>query len=287
MQLTNLPRVPIHCLNLLKLWNLSVAEIQPPAPRKAFLFGDIASFPKLITLAVLLVSLLTGCKVELYSKLGEQEGNEMLALLLDHGVKSTKQSEKDNMVSLYVEKNQISKAVEVLRKNGYPKNKFSSIGDVFNKDKLISTPFEDRTRYIYGLSQEIAETLSQVDGVMVARVHVVMSENNRSKDASPASAAVFIKHNPNYDFDAYVPQIKSIVSSGIAKLSYDAVNVALFPAQQEDDVLLDRGHDEKPFSFMNMEFLSLPNSGLLLAISALLVILLLVTNVYFLARRRR
>ncbi len=234
----------------------------------------------------LLLCLLAGCKVELYSKLGEQEGNEMLALLLVHNINSSKQSEKDNMVSLHVEKGQISGAVEVLRKNGYPKNKFSTIGDVFNKDKLISTPFEDRTRYIYGLSQEIAETLSQVDGVMIARVHVVMPADDRSGNARPASAAVFIKHNPNYDFDSYVPQIKSIVSSGIAGLAYESVNVALFPAQQEDDVVIDYADQARPFWFIEVLPQSLPRFHVFLSVIAALILLLLATNVYFLISRK-
>ena len=235
---------------------------------------------------LVLLCLLAGCKVELYSKLEEQEGNEMLALLLDHDISSKKRTEKDNMVSLHVEKSQISEAVEALRKNGYPKNKFSTIGDVFDKDKLISTPFEDRTRYVYGLSQEIAETLSQVDGVMVARVHVVMSEDDRSADAVLASASVFIKHNPNYDFDSYIPQIKSIVSSSIAGLAYDSVNVALFPAQQEDEVVIDRTRHAKPFWVIEVAPQSLPRFHVFLAAIAGLIALLVATNVYFLISRK-
>ena len=243
-----------------------------------------AGLSKLVALSVLLC-FLAGCKVEFYSKLEEQEGNEMLALMLEHGISSNKKSEKDNMVSLHVEQSQLSEAVEILRKSGYPKNKFSTIGDVFDKDKLISTPFEDRTRYIYGLSQEIAETLSQVDGVMVSRVHVVMPEEEGSADTAPASAAVFIKHNPNYDFDSYVPQIKSIVSSGIAGLSYDAVNVALFPAQQEDEVVIDQVHDRSVW-FIDVAPQSVSRFRMLMAIVVVLIVLLVATNVYFLMDRR-
>ncbi len=225
--------------------------------------------------------------MELYSQLEEQEGNEMLALLLGHHISSEKQTEKDNRVSLHVERSQISAAVDLLRKNGYPGKKFLTIGDVFDKDKLISTPFEDRTRYIYGLSQEIAETLSQVDGVMTARVHVVLPEEKRSGNTVKASAAVFIKHNPNYDFDAYIPQVKSIVSSGIAGLSYNAVNVALFPAQQEDTVLLDRSHHPQPILFIEVAPQSVQRFYLLLASLASLIALSLTANIYFLMRKRR
>ena len=182
--------------------------------------------------------LLAGCDMtELYSQLDEQEGNEMLSLLLQHNISSRKRPAKDNMVSLEVNSHKIPEAMELLRKNGYPKDKFSTFKELFNTDKLIATPYEDRTRYAYGLSQELADTLSRVDGVMTARVHLVLPAED-DKEAEVASAAVFIKHNPNYDMEEHIPKIKSVVSSGIESIDYEAVNVALFPAEPSDVVQL-------------------------------------------------
>ena len=172
---------------------------------------------------------------ELYSQLDEQEGNEMLALLLQHDISSRKRAAKDNMVSLEVNTHKIPEAMELLRKNGYPRDKFSTFKDLFNTDKLIATPYEDRTRYTYGLSQELADTLSRVDGVMTARVHLVLPAED-DDEMGTASAAVFIKHNPNYDMDEHIPKIKSVVASGIESIDYEAVNVALFPAESSDVV---------------------------------------------------
>ena len=172
---------------------------------------------------------------ELYSQLDEQEGNEMLALLLQHNISSRKRPAKDNMVSLDVNTHKIPEAMELLRKNGYPRDKFSTFKDLFNADKLIATPYEDRTRYTYGLSQGLADTLSRVDGVMTARVHLVLPPEDDEED-EVASAAVFIKHNPNYDMEEHIPKIKSVVASGIESIDYEAVNVALFPAEPSDVV---------------------------------------------------
>lgn len=186
-------------------------------------------------LASMLIAL-GGCgKTELYSALDEQEGNEMLALLLQHDINSEKHAEKENRVSLHVSPDKIPAAMELLRTNGYPRDKFSTIKDLFNADKLIASPYEDRTRYVYGVSQELADTLSRVDGVMTARVHLVIP--GEEEDAKVASAAVFIKHNPYYDLDEHIPQIKAIVASGIDGLDYEAVNVALFPAADHGDLV--------------------------------------------------
>ena len=191
-----------------------------------------------LTFAALLLFVLSGCKVELYTGLQEQEGNEMLALLLKHGIQSEKQPGKDNMVSLFIEEEQTARAVEILSRNGYPKTRFSTINDVFSDDGLVSTPFEERTRYIYGLSQEVSETLSKIDGVLVARVHIVLPAEPSSgignkKVEFPASASVFIKYNSDYDLDSYIPQIKSIVANAIEGLSYAQVSVSLFPTENE------------------------------------------------------
>ena len=234
---------------------------------------------------ILAVALLAGCNMtELYSQLDEQQGNEMLALLQQHNISSEKRPVKDNMVSLYVNSGKIPAAMELLRKNGYPKDKFSTIKDLFSTDKLIATPYEDRTRYIYGLSQELADTLSRVDGVMTARVHLVVPAED-AKKPEVASAAVFIKHNPNYDMDEHVPQIKSIVASGIETLTYEAVNVALFPAEQGDVVQIGEEHLRSVLS-IDLAARSVFDFYLLFACLAVPLTLSFVCNVYLFWTRR-
>ena len=220
---------------------------------------------------------------ELYGQLEEQEGNEMLALLLQHDIRSEKRAAKDNLVSLYVEAAKIPVAMDLLRKNGYPKDKFSTIRDLFNADKLIATPYEDRTRYVYGLSQELAETLSKVDGVMTARVHLVVPGDD--EEAGVASAAVFIKHNPNFAMEDHIPQIRSIVASGIDSLEYEAVNVALFPAQPSDVIQL----GEEPLrSVMSIELTEQSVRGFYALFGAFAgsLFLSMMANVYLLVKRR-
>lgn len=156
-----------------------------------------------------LVLALGGCKVELYTGISQKEGNEMLALLRSEGVSADKQADKDGTVRLLVEESDIAEAVEVLKRKGYPRENFSTLKDVFPKDGLISSPIEERARLNYAKAQEISHTLSEIDGVLVARVHVVLPEerDGLGRKSSPASASVFIKHAADVQLDAYVPQI--------------------------------------------------------------------------------
>ncbi|UJS26133.1 type III secretion system inner membrane ring lipoprotein SctJ [Thiothrix winogradskyi] len=185
-----------------------------------------------IAIAVVLV-LLTGCKTELYSNLAENDANSMLSILLNNKIDSEKIFDKKaGAYFLHVEKSQIPQAVQLLKQHGYPKEKISTVGELFKKEGLISSPLEERTRFIFALSQSVQETLSQIDGVLVARVHVVLPENNPiDKEVKPSSASVFIKYNPAYRLEDMKSDIKLIVEKSIEGLTYDKVSVVMVPAQ--------------------------------------------------------
>ena len=184
-------------------------------------------------LLIVAMLLLTGCKTELYTGLNEIEANNMLALLLESKISAEKiANKKDNTYSLNIDESQLSTAVVLLKEHGYPKEKIANIGDMFKKDGIISSPLEERARYIFALSQSVQETLSQIDGVLVARVHVVLPENNPvGTPITPSSASVFIKYNPAYPLENMKSDIKLIVERSIEGLSYDKVSVVMVPAQ--------------------------------------------------------
>ena len=107
------------------------------------------------------------------------------------------------------------------------------MSEMFQKDGLVSSPLEERVRFIYALSQSVQETLMQIDGVLVSRVHIVLPENNPaiSEGKQPSSASVFIKYHPAYDLESMKSEIKLIVEKSIEGLSYDKVSVVMVPAQ--------------------------------------------------------
>ena len=141
----------------------------------------------------------------------------MLAILLDGGIQSEKLINKDKMVTLMVPSDDVSQAIKLLRGFGYPKEKYSSIGDIFPKDGLISSPTEERARYTYSMSQELSSTLSMIDGVITARVHVVLPQEQDSlSDVNyPSSASVFIKYTPELELAGFIPKVKTLVSNSI------------------------------------------------------------------------
>ena len=103
--------------------------------------------------------ILGGCgeSVELHRQLSEQEANEVIAELADKQISAQKIPAKDGVV-VRVRANDISRAVRTLEAVGLPKVARSTLGDIFRKEGVISTPLEERARYIYALSQELEAT---------------------------------------------------------------------------------------------------------------------------------
>lgn len=190
---------------------------------------------RVLKLGVLLSCLaLAACKVDLYSDLSEVEANQMLAVLMSSGIVAQKAHVGEGF-QVQVEDRDMVQAIAVLTAKGFPKNTRDSIGTVFQKSGIISSPFEERVRYIYALGEEVAQTLSEIDGVVTARVHVVLPEEPQlGEPVVPSSAAVFIKHEANVDLEFLVPQIRRLVSSSIEGLQYNAVTVVLTEATQTE-----------------------------------------------------
>lgn len=178
-----------------------------------------------------LLFFLSACKVDLYTNMGEKEANEIMAILITKGIDCNKLPGEESKFTLRVEEKDFARAVEGLKELGYPKDKFLGLGEVFKKEKLIASPLEERVRFIYALSQQISETLSHIDGVISARVHVVLPENNPFTEAKPSSAAVFIKYQKGSQIDSLIPDIKKMVINSIEGLTYEKVSVVLFPSE--------------------------------------------------------
>jgi type III secretion protein J len=185
-------------------------------------------------LAGLLALALAACtqRVELMAAMPEQEANEVLAALQNAGIKADKTPGKEGMVGVSLDASQVGRAVDLLRAKGLPRERFAGMGQVFKKEGLISSPLEERARYLYALSQELGATLSQIDGVIVARVHVVLPERGNVGDPSqPSSAAVFIKHQEGYNIEGVLPQIRRLVNNSIPGLTPEKISIVLVGAQ--------------------------------------------------------
>ena len=186
-----------------------------------------------VLLAGLAFVALAGCgaKVDLMSAIPESDANEVIAALLNAGISAEKVAGKEGMVGVRVNQSQVALAVDTLRAAGLPREAHIGMGQVFKKDGLISSPLEERARYLYALSQDISATLARIDGVLFARVHLVLPERGTTaKEDTPSSAAVFIKHTTESDVELLQPQVRRMVANSIPGLTTDRVTVVFVPS---------------------------------------------------------
>ena len=183
-------------------------------------------------LVILLALTLAGCKQPIYTQLSEAEANDVLLTLIKGGIEAQKRSGEDGTFSVWVSDAEIATAIELLRADAQPSEHYSNLGEVFARNSLVSSPTEERIRYIYGLQQELAKTLSQIDGVLVARVHIVVpAADPFDATTKPSSASVFLKHRADINMQLVVPAVKDMVVRSIEGLTADSVAVSLFPAR--------------------------------------------------------
>lgn len=182
-------------------------------------------------LAVGLSLLLAACEQQVYSSLSSKDANEMVALLYRNGIAATREVGTDNTYSLSVPGGDFARAVEILNRYGYPHEQYKSIAEIFPADGLIVSPFEQRARLTYAMSQELTRTINGIDGVVSARVHVVLPELDlRSGNNSKASSSIMVVHRPSVDTIALSSKVRLLVANAVQDMDYRNVSIAFFPS---------------------------------------------------------
>jgi type III secretion system YscJ/HrcJ family lipoprotein len=183
-------------------------------------------------LCVVLLSLMAAaCQTELYRGLNQRDANEMTAVLARHGVQVVREQTDATTYRLMVPNEQLYRSVDILKRLGYPRETFQSLGEVFKGEGLIVSPFEQRVRMMHALNQELSRTISAIDGVVTTRVHVVVPELDlRGAPMTKPTASVVVHHRSGVDTGELSAKIRLTVANGVQGLAYKDVSLAFFEA---------------------------------------------------------
>jgi len=177
---------------------------------------------------------LAGCATQLYDNLDEAEANAVMAALIENGVDAEKRSGTEGSFSVFIDAADFARAVRTLDARALPGRRYDSLGRVFGKDAMFSTPMEEKARYLYALQEDLAHTLALVDGVLAARVHLVLPEQDQlGKEIQTPSAAVFVKHadDERHDPAAQRIEFRRLVAAAVPNLDEDRIVVSFTPAE--------------------------------------------------------
>ncbi|MGY2288508.1 type III secretion system inner membrane ring lipoprotein SctJ [Pseudomonas sp. SDO528_S397] len=184
-----------------------------------------------LLLISLLACLLQACDMDLYTNLSEREANAMVAVLQRDGIPASRKVQDNGQLKVVVDEQRFAEAMTLLDNAGLPQQTFSNMGEVFKGNGLVSSPVQERAQMVYALSEELSHSVSQIDGIVSARVHVVLPDNDLLKRViSPSSASVLVRYDPGTDINTLIPQIKTLVANGISGLSYEGVSVTAIKA---------------------------------------------------------
>ena len=186
---------------------------------------------KKIALIALGGVLLAGCdkEVALHSQLEERQANLVMAALLDGGISCHKTPGDEGMWNVMIPESRFAEAANLLERKGLPRRAYQGVAEVFKNTGMVSSPSEERIRFMDALAQDLSRTISGIDGVVDARVHVVLPENDPfAKNTLPSSAAVAIRSRWDADITDLVPSIKNLVKNSIEGLKYEKIAVTVF-----------------------------------------------------------
>ena len=187
----------------------------------------------------LLCFLLCACQQEIYTNLNEEQANAMLSVLLKRGIVAEKIAAGKAGYSISVDDEQIVRALLILKDHSLPRDTFATLGSVFSGGSMISSASEEQARMTWAISQELSNTFSRIDGVLTARVHVVLGVNDPLNNVKiPPSATVFLRHTPDSIVTKLVTDIRKACAGAVASLSYDDVTVMLVPVRESITVPL-------------------------------------------------
>lgn len=192
------------------------------------------------TCIVIVLIMITGCRTYLYHGLSESQANEMLLVLNQAGIKAVKKKDQGDSSSwmVSVSEQNAGAALRIILDHELPRISSPGFNDLFQKDALLPTAIQERTRFMSALCGELQNTLEQDDSIIKARVHIyyaVRERSDRKSDESPRSAAVFLKTTPDYPPEKTISDqaIRELIASGVGGILESNVSVIRTQSKNE------------------------------------------------------
>ena len=196
-----------------------------PSPRRGRCADRVAGF-----LAAFLAAFLAGCSVPVAVGLDEADANRVV-MALDHaGVDATKDVDPsaEGKFRIDVARDDAPRALAAMSDEELPRPKSKGVLEALDKGQLVPSQKAEHAQLVSGLAGDLERTLTSVDGVLSARVHLNVPEQNPLHDGAPerATASVLIEHrgtNPPMAENA----IQRLVAGGVRGLLAENVAVVM------------------------------------------------------------
>jgi len=187
-----------------------------------------------------------GCSGPVARNLDDASANHIIVALDQRGVYSTKDSDPQNegKWQISVPRADVPFALSVLSEEGLPARERAGVAEAAAQGELVPSPQTEKARLMSGVAGDLEKSLSQIDGVALARVHLAVPTEEPFGDAptpKDTTASVLIRHhgkNPPVALEA----IQRLVAGAVHNLAPDHVTVVAIPLAST------AGHRERPLA---------------------------------------
>ncbi len=133
--------------------------------------------------------------------LDEGQANRVVVALDKAGVGADKETDPgtEGRFRVVVEKDDAPRAIAAMRDEDLPSPQVPGILDSMGKGSLVPSQLAEHAQFVAGLSGELERTLSAIDGVLGARVHLSLPDRDplREGPRPKASSSIAARRPPS------------------------------------------------------------------------------------------
>ncbi|WP_339504446.1 EscJ/YscJ/HrcJ family type III secretion inner membrane ring protein [Pseudomonas sp. RL_105y_Pfl2_101] len=181
-------------------------------------------------LALLLCLALVGCRQpNLLEGLDQQQANEVLSVLQRNNIAAVKVDTGKTGYAVKIDALDFSAAVDLLNLYSLPSRPRLQVAEMFPSDSLVASPRAEKARLYSALEQRIEQSLSVLEGVVSARVHVSydLDAGEGGRKSPPVQLAAVVLHEPDAEPQLLITDIKRFLKNSFATVEYENVSVVL------------------------------------------------------------
>ncbi|WP_017901927.1 EscJ/YscJ/HrcJ family type III secretion inner membrane ring protein [Pseudomonas asplenii] len=179
---------------------------------------------------VLLCLCLAGCRQPaLLEGLDQQQANEVVAVLQRNNIGVVKHENGKAGYSIRVAQMDFPAAVDLLSLYSLPSRPRLEVAELFPADSLVASPRAEKARLYSALEQRLEQSLSLLEGVVSARVHVSydLDAGDGGRKAPPVHLSALAVHERDVEPGLLISDIKRLLKNSFAALEYEHISVVL------------------------------------------------------------
>lgn len=179
---------------------------------------------------LLFVWSLSGCYVELVDNVSIRESIKIESILIENGIVPQSIKSKDGY-TIQVKDIDRLRAISLLSFYDLPSLEIADIQELFPPGELVASPFAEKNRLVYGISNNLKKTIESIPGVITSSVdlaYMADSDNKNNQKSDNKASVVIVYQSPLMINANFIEQIKAIVVNANPDIHYKNVSVNTF-----------------------------------------------------------